>query len=75
MSYALYGKRSVAIPNTETGELMGPDKTFRALNEKGVRVNKLEDAFVFYTREDAEEFMNKHTYKPGVEVEIRKVKD
>lgn len=75
MSYALYGKRTERWYNEDTKKWNEPDRTFRALNAAGVRVNKLEDAFIFYERSDAVDFMNKHTFKPGVKIEIRKVKD
>lgn len=74
MSYAVYGKRS-AWRNTETNRMEDPDKTFRALNGYGERVTRLSDAIVFYTKEDAEEWVNSHKFRPEATIEIRKIKD
>lgn len=74
MAYLIYGKRTKAIFNTKTKEMMGPDKTFKALNYKGYRVNKLSDADSFATIEDAKEFLKRKTPKDGVVFEIRKAK-
>lgn len=72
--YLIYGKRTEAILNTDTHKFMGPDSSFRALNEKGERVSKLSDAFSFATKEDAQEFLDAHKPKHGVVFEIRKAK-
>ncbi len=72
--YLVYGKRTEAIYNTDTHKYMGPDSSFRAINEKGERVTKLDDAFSFATKEDAQDFLNAHKPKQGVVFEIRKVK-
>lgn len=74
MSYAVYGKRS-AWRNTETNKMEEPDKTFRALNGYGERVNRLSEAIIFYTREDAQEWIDSHTFRSEATIEIRKVKD
>ena len=75
MPYVIYGKR---IGKPVNGEPIY-DKTFRALNYNGLRVNKLADAGAYATREDAQEVLD----KPGtkelidaglVEFAIRKAK-
>ena len=73
-SFLIYGKRTQPIRNTNTGEMMGPDLTFRALDWNGKRVTKLVDAFEYATREDAQERLDKVKGKPGVVFEIRKAK-
>ena len=51
MSYLLYGKRT-GLKHPETGEPIF-DKTFRALDSHGCRVNKLADAMAYAEKEDA----------------------
>lgn len=63
--YIIYGKR------------IGKDKTFRALNSKGVRVNKLSEAMAYATKEDALEVLEspmiKQKIKEGLlEFDVRK---
>lgn len=72
--YLIYGKRTKPLYDIYTHTTVGPDKTFRALNERGERVNKLEEAFSFATREDAQDFIDSHKHKDGVVFEIRKAK-
>lgn len=72
--WLIYGKRTKPWKdkNNRTHE---PDKTFRALDAQGVRVNKLDEAFSYATKEDAQERIDKA--KPpieGVIFEIRKAK-
>lgn len=74
MSYLLYGKRTLPIEDYSTHEIMGPDKTFAALDWNGVRVTKKSDAFEYATKEDAEERLSKIKLRPGVVIEIRKAK-
>lgn len=74
MPWAIYGKRTQPITNTETGEVMGPDTRFAALDYKGIRVSKLENAGTFAEKADAEDYLQQHPVRTGVEVEIRKVK-
>lgn len=74
MPWAIYGKRTKPIRNTETNELMGPDSRFAALDYKGVRVSKLENAGTFAEKSDAEEYLANHPVRDGVEIEIRRVK-
>lgn len=73
MSYLIYAKRAKEWWGHEDRKWHEPDKTFRAIDYKGMRVNKLSEAATFATKEDAEEFMDR-TLKPGVEWEIRKAK-
>ena len=49
MSCLIYAKR--------TGWKGITDPTFKALNSKGYRVNRLADAFSYATREDAEDIL------------------
>lgn len=74
MSYAVYGKRD-AWRNMQTNQIEEPDKTFRALNSYGERVSRLSEAIIFYTKEDAEEWIASHKFRPEAHIEIRKVKD
>lgn len=53
--YIIYGKRN------------GQDKTFRALDSKGVRVNKLSEAMAYATKEDAYEVLEQPHIKKIVE--------
>lgn len=53
--YIIYGKR------------VGKDKTFRALDANGVRVNKLENAMAYATKEDALEILEKPNIKESIE--------
>jgi len=53
--YIIYGKR------------VGKDKTFRALDANGVRVNKLENAMAYATKEDALEILEKSNIKESIE--------
>lgn len=55
MSYLIYGRRT---GKKVKGEPVY-DKTFRALNYRGVRVNKLADAGEYATKEDAQEVLDK----------------
>lgn len=72
--YAIYGKRiGLKVNGIETF-----DKTFRALNYQGVRVNKLTDAGTYATKEDAQEVINKkcqeYIDQKLVLYEIRKIR-
>lgn len=71
--YGIYAKRTQPLFNWETKETMGPDKTFMPLNEKGVRVPKNKLTNTFATKEDAQEWIDTHDFKDGVEVEVRKL--
>lgn len=53
--YIIYGKR------------VGKDRTFRALDANGVRVNKLKDAMAYATKEDALEILEKPNIKENIE--------
>ena len=53
--YIIYGKR------------VGKDRTFRALDANGVRVNKLKDAMAYATKEDALEILEKPNIKESIE--------
>ena len=77
MSYLLYGKRT-GLVNPETGKPVY-DKTFRALDSRGFRVNKLSEAMAYAERSDIEELLNKPKTKAAIEAglvvfEIRKAK-
>ena len=74
MGYLIYGKRTgFKVEGEERW-----DKTFRALDYKGVRVNRLTDAGEYATKEDAEEVLAhpviQQRIKDGlIEFDIRKV--
>lgn len=74
MSYWVYGRRTEPWYNSDTKEWNEPDKNFRALNGAGIRVNKLSEACEFATKEDAQQFIDSHSYRDGVKLEIRKKK-
>lgn len=73
MPFAVYGKRCLPIFNTETKETMGPDKSFAPLDEFGARTTKAKLTNVFAEKGDAQEWIDKHQFKDGVKLEIRKV--
>lgn len=74
MPYLIYGKHTKEWWDGKMRQ--PPDKTFRALNYKGVRVTKLEDAGSFAEKSDAEEYLakKKDPSRTDVVFEIRKVK-
>lgn len=55
MAFLIYGKRT-GLKDADGQPVF--DKTFRALNWEGVRVNKLVDAMAYATKEDAQERIN-----------------
>lgn len=65
MAYLLYGKRT-GLVHPETGEPVY-DKTFRALDARGVRVNKLTEAMAYAERSDIEELLNKPKTKAAID--------
>ena len=73
MPFAVYAKRCLPVFNTETKETMGPDKSFAPLAEDGTRTTKAKLTNVFAEKSDAQEWIDKHSFKDGVKVEIRKV--
>lgn len=75
-SWFIYGKRTAPEHWDSVRHRMIPqDKQFRALNIKGERVPRLENAAPFATKEDAQEFLDKilstRGLQEGVEIEIR----
>ena len=76
MTYLIYGKRIKPWWNKQRRRWEDPDKTFRAIDYKGVRVNKLEDAASFAEKTDAQEYIAKHADPNRTEVvfEIRKAR-
>ena len=73
MPFAVYAKRTLPIFNTETKKTIEPDKTFAPLNEFGVRTTKAKLTNAFAEKSDAQECIDKRTFKNGVKLEIRKV--
>lgn len=75
MGYLIYGK---VIKAGYVNKIYydKPQKTFRALTRNGVRVNKLSDAFVYSTKQEAQqkldEVLSKIKHKDMVMFEIRK---
>lgn len=65
MAYLLYGKRTGMI-NPETGEPVY-DSTFRALDSRGVRVNKLANAMAYAEKSDIEAILNKPQIKARID--------
>lgn len=73
MPFAVYAKRTLPIFNIETKKTLGPDKSFAPLDEFGVRTTKAKLTNVFAEKSDAQEWIDKHNFKDGVKLEIRKV--
>lgn len=72
--FLLYGRRT-GLPDKNGNPIF--DKTFRALNSKGVRVTKKSDAMSYSTKEDALELLKsptikEHIHKGLVEFDVRK---
>lgn len=62
--WLIYGKRNGFIENGKPIY----DRTFRALDSRGIRVNRLENAMAYATKKDAEEILN----KPAIQENIKK---
>ena len=75
-TYLIYGKHTKEWWNREKRRREPADKTFRAIDWKGVRVTKLENAASFASKEDAQEYLDKHAdpSRDDVAFEIRKAK-
>jgi len=71
--WLIYGKRTLPWKSKD-GKTHEPDKMFRALDADGCRVNKLDQAFSYATKEDAQERIDKAKPREGVVFEIRKAK-
>lgn len=65
--YLIYGKHLTPWIDSK-GKSREPDKTFRALDARGVRVTKLDNAMSYATKEDAQEVLD----KPGTKARIEK---
>lgn len=65
--YLIYGKHLTTWIDKKNKK-REPDKTFRALNARGVRVNRLDDAMSYATIEDAQEVLN----RPGPQARLSK---
>ena len=65
--YLIYGKHLTPWIDSK-GKLREPDKTFRALDARGVRVTKLDNAMSYATKEDAQEVLD----KPGTKTRIKR---
>lgn len=72
MPYFVYGKRTMPWYNEDTKKMNEPDSNFRALSGRGIRVNKLTETCVFAEKADAQEFIDKHKWREGTQLEIRK---
>lgn len=71
--YYIYGKRTLPVFDLiNRGGPMGPDKTFRPLDSKGLRVYKKVDAKTFNTKEEAQNFIDSNKWRKGVVLEVRK---
>lgn len=70
--YLIYGKRIKPF-TTKKGKVLGPDKQFRALDARGVRVSRLADAMSYATKEDAQEIIDRTLkQRDDVTFEIRR---
>lgn len=65
--YLIYGKHLTPWIDSK-GKIREPDKTFRALDARGVRVTKLDNAMSYATKEDAQEVLD----KPGTKARIKR---
>ena len=65
--WLIYGKHLTPWIDSK-GKLREPDKTFRALDARGVRVTKLDNAMSYATKEDAQEVLD----KPGTKARVEK---
>lgn len=76
MPYAIYGKRTQEWYDKDKHILNPPDKTFKALDATGHRVQRLTDAFAFATKQDAQDYLDEHATepRPGTLFEIRPIK-
>lgn len=77
MPYFVYVKRTAPEHwNSQRREFIPQDTQFRAINDKGVRVSKLEQAMMFESKEEASEWMqskiDKRGLVDGVVWEVRK---
>ena len=73
MPFAVYGRRTIGVRDVTTGKIVGPDKQFAPLNEYAIRTSKAKLTNVFAEKSDAQEWIDKHNFKDGVVVEIRRV--
>lgn len=73
-TYLIRGKRTKRWYNEETHQWVEPDKRFAALDYDGKRVTKLENAGTFAEKADAENWINSHKWRDGVELKIDKAK-
>lgn len=64
-SWLLYGKRT-GLVNPETGQPVY-DATFRALDSRGVRVNRLVDAMAYAEKSDIEVLLAKPKTKEAID--------
>lgn len=71
--FAVYGKRCLPTFNYKTSQTIEPDKSFAPLAEDGTRTTKAKLTNVFAEKSDAQEWIDKHNFKDGVKLEIRKV--
>lgn len=70
--FAVYAKRTQPVRGNN-GHIISPDNTFKPINSNGVRVAKKDIDITFATKEDAQEWIDSHTFHPGVVTEIRKL--
>lgn len=72
MSYLVYGKRTERWYNEDDHSWNEPDKQFMPLNMKGIRTRKQDLKDCFATKEDAQEWIDSHSFRAGVKLEIRR---
>lgn len=72
MPYLVYGKRTERWYNADDNTWNDPDKTFMPLNSQGIRTQKKNMNECFATKEDAQEWIDSHKFRAGVELEIRR---
>lgn len=73
MGYFVYAKMTKPRRNHQ-GQWFEEDVKFRAIDGAGRQVSRLTNACEFTTREDAQDFINSHTWYDGCKLEIRKKK-
>lgn len=72
--YIIYGKHSERWYNPDTKQWNEPDKTFKALDYKGIRVNNLSDAGFYDSKEEAQRVLDSSSLRNGAVFDIRKAK-
>lgn len=74
MAYLIRGKRTKRWYDSDKKQWNEPDKRFAALDYYGKRVSRLEQAGTFAEKSDAQDWIDSHKWRDGVELKIDKAK-